>query len=149
MEASNINTTVTFDGQTVTITRRRRMGVAPQGIGTKTIPVTSITAVQWKPAGRLTSGFLQFTLPGGIERNSGRGKQVPQARNDENSILFTREQEPGFATLRDAVQNAISSPPPTHGSNLAAQLQQLADLHATGALTADEYTTAKARLINP
>jgi hypothetical protein len=149
MEASNINTTVGFDGKAVTITRRRHMGVAPQGVGTKTIPIASITAVQWKPAGRLTGGFLQFTLPGGVERNSGRGRQTAQARNDENSVLFTRAQEPAFTALRAAIQAAIASRAGSPASDLASQLQQLADLHATGALSDGEYEAAKGRLLSP
>ena len=36
------------------------------GKGEKRIPISSIKAVQWKPAGPLVNGFIQFTVPGGL-----------------------------------------------------------------------------------
>ena len=67
----------------LTITPKGLIGLASKGLkGTKTIPFTSIAAIQFKKSG-LTSGYLQFTLPGGVESRGG----VFQAANDENTFI--------------------------------------------------------------
>ena len=40
-----------------------------------------------------------------------------------------------------------SNPPPAAAPSMPDQLNQLADLHERGALTDDEFATAKARLL--
>jgi hypothetical protein len=76
IEAKGDNGQVAFDGQTVTITRKGFLARATVGKGTKSIPVGNVTAVQWKPPGALTRGFIQFTLSGGRERRSRFGQQT-------------------------------------------------------------------------
>jgi hypothetical protein len=151
MEVKGVNGTVTFDGQTVTINRKGFLARASVGKGTKSIPVLSITAVQWKPAGPLTNGFIQFTVGGGVERRSGFGKQTTDAAKDENSVVFRTKQKAEFEELRDAVQDAISNrhagaqaPQP---SSVADELAKLAELRNAGVLSPDEFEAQKARLL--
>lgn len=99
---------VSFDGSMVTISRKGLAGRVAVGKGDKRIPVRSITAVQWKPAGRLVNGFIQFTLPGGNEVRSGLGSQTSTAVGDENSVVFTRRQMPAFEEIREAVEQAMA-----------------------------------------
>jgi Domain of unknown function (DUF4429) len=80
MQVKGRNGTVTFDGQTVTIDRKGFVARTTVGKGTKSIPVHSITAVQWKPAG-MTVGFIQFTLSGGSERRSVALRQAGARRH--------------------------------------------------------------------
>ena len=35
-------------------------------------------------------------VPGGIERRSAFGRQINDAAHDENSVVFTRKQQPRF-----------------------------------------------------
>lgn len=68
----------------LTITPKGLLSLASKGLkGAKSIPFTSITAIQLKKSG-LTSGYLQFTLPGGVESRGG----VFQAASDENTFMF-------------------------------------------------------------
>jgi uncharacterized protein DUF4429 len=99
---------VSFDGVFVTITRKGFRARATVGKGEKRIPLSSIDAVQSKPAGPVTNGLIQFTVPGGNERRSGFGHQTSSAVGDENSVVFTRKQMPAFEVLRKAVEQAIA-----------------------------------------
>lgn len=152
METVGYGGTVSFDGHFVTI-RRKGLGRLVVGKGEKRIPLGSITSVQLKPAGPVMNGFIQFSLPGGLERRSSFGKQTFDASKDENSLIFTRKQQPQFEALRAEIEAAIvamSAPrvvqSPT-GTGLADQLAQLAQLRSSGALSEQEFLAAKARLL--
>lgn len=143
------NGTVTFDGTLVTIARTGFLARSTIGKGSKSIPVRQIASVQLKPAGPLMNGFIQFATPGGIERRSRFGRQAPDAVRDENSVLFTLRQQPQFEWLRATVERAIANPPATGApaADPVAQLDQLARLHAAGALTDREFADAKTNLL--
>ncbi len=148
LEVRGHNGTVRFDGITVTIARIGFLARASVGKGEKQIPLRAITAVQFKPAGPLMNGFIQFSLGGGNEARSRFGQQTGQAVNDENSVVFTRAQRDAFAGLRDTVQMAMAAlasgaGPMPPAPDPVAQLQQLAALHRSGALSDAEYAAAK------
>ncbi|XTZ18194.1 DUF4429 domain-containing protein [Micromonospora echinospora] len=148
------NGTVTFDGAFVTIARSG-MARLTIGKGDKRIPAASLTAVQWKPAGALVNGFIQFTLPGGIEQRSRAGSQTFNAAQDENSVVFTRKQQPAFEQLRHAVEQAIAQryaapqqyAPAPAASSVADELTKLGQLVQQGLLSREEYDQQKARLL--
>ncbi|MGH3501211.1 MAG: DUF4429 domain-containing protein [Nocardioidaceae bacterium] len=100
--------TVTFDTRFVTIIRRGVLARMSYGKGEKRIPVARINAVQWKPAGVVVNGFIQFTIAGGNEVRSAFGRQTIDASRDENSVIFTRKQQPAFAALRDAIDETLA-----------------------------------------
>lgn len=147
---------VTFDGIFVTILRKGFRARSVVGKGEKKIPLASITATQWKPAGAVVNGFIQFTIAGGVERRSSFGKQTTDAGSDENSVVFTRKQMPAFEKLREAIDGAIMErhlsvaalhyPPPAAASQ-ADELGKMAALHQSGVLSDDEFAAAKARLL--
>jgi hypothetical protein len=122
------------------------------GKGEKHIPVASISAVQWKPAGAFVNGFIQFTVAGGVEHRSKPGSSTTDAAKDENSVLFTKKQMREFEDLRAAVQAAITAQgatasPAAPSVDVAEQLRQLAALHNEGLLTDAEYEAKRAELI--
>jgi len=153
IEVSGHGGQVTFDGDFVTILRKGFLARATVGKGEKRIPLASITAVQWKPAGAMTNGFIQFTVPGGNETRSRFGSQTSSASQDENSVVFTKAQMPDFDKLRSAIEQAISQrnrgggPAVASAPSAADQLAQLAQLHQSGALSDTEFAAAKARLL--
>src|SRR4051794_35117774 len=77
--------------------------------GSKRIPLRAISAVQLKPPGVMTAGFIQFTISGGKEGNATSGVTM-EAAGDENSVLFVKKELEAFTSLRDAIQDAISRP---------------------------------------
>jgi hypothetical protein len=144
---------LSFDGSFVTIGRKGFLGRTGQGKGEKRIPIASINAVRWKPAGAVMNGYIALTLAGAIEQRSGFGHQTASASKDENSVVFTKQQQPEFERLRDEIETAIAShytPGPTAavaGEDPVAQLAQLAALHDAGSLTDEEFAQMKARLV--
>jgi hypothetical protein len=153
MEAEGKTGQVQFDGQYVTITRNGFLARSVVGKGEKRLHVAQIAAVQWKPAGAVVNGFIQFTVPGGNERRSRMGSQTHDATRDENSVVFTKKQQPEFEALRTALDAAIAHqhapaqvamPPAT---SVADELAKLAGLVQAGALTQEEFRQAKARLL--
>lgn len=153
IEAQGRGGQVAFDGQFVTISRKGMLGRMTSGKGDKRIPVTSITAVQWKSAGAMVNGYIQFTIPGGNEVRSRAGRQTSDAMHDENSVVFTKQQQSDFEALRTAVETAIvTAGAPAQAAapaaDTASQLSTLAELHRTGALTDDEFAQAKSQLFS-
>lgn len=70
--------TISFDGAIVTVERSGLLALSAFGRTHKRIPIGSIQAVQWHPFTGVSMGFIQFTLAGGIEQNS--GADAPPAR---------------------------------------------------------------------
>lgn len=146
---------IQFDGTYITITRKGFLARAGVGKGEKRLHIAQISGVQWKPAGGLVNGFIQFTVPGGVERRSAFGKQTTDAARDENSVVFTKAQMPAFEHLRQEIDNAIARQhqpqqpmyaPPVQ-ANPADQIGQLWALHQQGAMTLEEFQAQKARIL--
>jgi hypothetical protein len=153
MEAKGKTGRIEFDGEYVTIHRDSFLARSTVGKGQKRLHVAQITAVQWKPAGAVVNGFIQFTVPGGNERRSKFGSQTNDAAKDENSVVFTKKQEPAFEALRSAVDGAIAAQhapvqaAPAPAASMADELAKLAALVQSGAITKEEFDQAKARLL--
>jgi hypothetical protein len=148
--------TVRFDGRMITILRTGMLARASVGKGEKQIPLSQIAAVQFKPAGPLVNGFIQFTVGGGNERRSRFGSQTTDAARDENSVVFRYSQRDDFLALRDAVQAAMTAiqqgapeaPAAAPNGGIPEQIQQLSELHAAGVLTDQEFSAKKADLLS-
>ena len=97
-----------FDGKTVTIKREGIAARVTHGRGDKVLPLRQISAIQLKPVSVLTTGFIQFTVPGEYSRGRGKGTRTISAARDENSVLFLKDQEPAFTALRNAIQTALA-----------------------------------------
>jgi hypothetical protein len=100
---------VQFAGQYLTITRRGFLARTTHGKGEKRLHISQISAVQWKLAGPMVNGSIQFTVPGGNEIRGAFGSQTTSAAQDENSVLFTKQQQPEFEKLRAALDQAIAA----------------------------------------
>jgi hypothetical protein len=141
-----------FDGQYVTIRREGFLARTTIGRGEKRLHVSQITGIQWKSATAFVRGFIQFTIPGGVERRSRGGNQIRDAFNDENSLVFTKAALSDFARVRDAIDAAIArqhapaaAPAPT--VSVANELAKLATLLERGHITAAEFDAQKRRLL--
>jgi hypothetical protein len=145
--------TVVWDGDFITIKRTGFLARASVGKGEKRIPLASITAIQWKPAGAMVNGYIQFTLAGGNESRARFGSQTTDAAKDENSVVFTKKQMPGFQGLRATLEEAIahrgrpSEPSAPAAPDHLAQLKQLAELRDSGVLSEEEFAVKKAEIL--
>jgi len=143
---------VTFDGYVVTI-HRTGLSRATIGKGIKQIPLDHITGVQFKPAGPLMNGFIQFTLAGCIERQSRFGRQTYEAVTDENSVAFTRKQAPAFEEIRGRIQGAVTARlrgqygPVQSAPDVPARMQQLQRMLEDGLITPTEFDLKRKELL--
>jgi hypothetical protein len=152
IEVKGRNGQVRFDGQYVTITRKGFVARTTVGKGEKRLHIGQITAVQWKPAGWAVNGFIQFTVPGGNEQRSSFGSQTVSAVQDENSVMFTKKQQPGFERLRTAIDEAVAQqhvPQAAVSSqdSTADELAKLAALRDQGVITDADFEAGKAKVL--
>lgn len=110
--------------------------------GDKTIPYSSITAVQFKKSGLLV-GYLQLTLKGGLESRGG----VMQSQKDENTVRFTNNIN--FLEAKEIIEEKMSHSSATIVNNNGIDdLQKLADLKEKGIITDEEFSAKKKQILN-
>lgn len=139
-----------FDDK-ITITPKGFLGFMNKGLkGTKTIPFRSISAIQFKEAGVMFSGYLQFSISGGIESKGG----LLAAVKDENTFVFAKKDNNAFATeIKEYIESMLKVAPSlnaiqsTSAPSLSDELRKLAELRDSGILSEQEFQTAKSRLI--
>ncbi len=133
----------------VAITPKGILGFPNKGIkGTKEIPFQSIFAIQFKEAGAVFSGYIQFTIPGGFESRGG----ILAAAKDENTFMFAGTTNNAMAIeiktyVDSAVKKLRTSQANLSTTNLSDELQKLAALKQQGLLSDEEFQAAKKRLI--
>lgn len=144
MQAEGYTGWVRLEGERVVIRKKLLYGATK---GEKSIPIAAISAVQFKPAGGLNNGFIQFAYSGAKECTGG----VFAATKDENSVVFTGRQEAAFAALRDEVLRrqsagqAQSAAPAT--ASAADEIERFAALREKGLLTDEEFQAKKRQLL--
>jgi|ERR1700683_1890407 hypothetical protein len=79
-----------------------------------------------------------------------RAEQQGQAEDEQNERISDLEQQPPAAPAQPAAAAAAAPQPAAvaAGPSMIDQLNQLAALREQGVLTDDEFTTAKAKLLN-
>jgi hypothetical protein len=93
MDAQGRTGHIQWDGTAVTISRRSRE---------IRVPVEQISAVEWRPAGALSKGWLRLVVPGTpLPRKQRRPAEM--ARLDPYAVTFSRAQQPAFEALRRAL----------------------------------------------
>lgn len=114
--------------------------------GDKTIFISSITSIQLKKAG-LTSGYLQFSLPGGNESRGGALK----AMSDENSIAFNskknKEAEEIVNYLNNAIRQLRDSSSRGAAPSAADEIRKFKVLLDDGVITQAEFEQKKKQLL--
>lgn len=111
--------------------------------GDKSIPYTSIVAVQLKKAG-MTAGYIQLTLTGGSEAKSG----LFQSTTDENSINFHAlgKNNELFVEAKGLIERKIyEAKNPT--INSAEDLEKFAGLRDKGIISEEEYQIKKKQIL--
>jgi hypothetical protein len=97
VEVKGYTGTVVFDGQSLTIVRSGMGVVTHGGRGQIRIPLSSVTAVMWKPANPLVNGYIHFSIPGSDGRTRSRSANV---RLSQNTVSFLSSQMKEFQALR-------------------------------------------------
>src|SRR3989344_8769340 len=101
MEAQGINGKLILGKGFIEIVRKGMMSFLTQGIkGNKKIAIKQISAIQFKPAGLMTNGYIQFSFIGGKEAKGG----IFQGTMDENTIMFRKKNQPDFEKIKEEIE---------------------------------------------
>jgi hypothetical protein len=114
--------------------------------GTKTIPFSSITAVQCREASTFLCGYIQFTIHGGNESTGG----LKAAVTDENSVLFVKKYNEIALKIKGFIEAKIKvlhAPPQVSHPSFVDELKKLAILKEQGILSEAEFSAAKNKLL--
>ncbi len=111
--------------------------------GDKSIPYSSIVAVQLKRSG-LTVGYIQLTLKGGSEAKAG----LFQSTTDENSVNFFFNKNREFEEAKNTIGEKISQLHSPAQKNGLEELEKLAKLKKRGVITLEEFEAKKKQLLN-
>lgn len=147
-ELKGANGQISFDGRTVTITRKgMRAALVSGGFGAeKQLHISAITAVQYKKAG-LNLGYIQLSVPGEVVAQ--RRNKTQTLQQDENTITFYSGGNADFKALADELNAAIHAKhePVAAAPDIADQLRKLGELRDSGVLTQAEFDAKKAELL--
>ena len=135
----------------VVITRKGAMSFSTHGLaGGKTIPMSAIQSVQFKPGGAMTNGFIQFAVMGGRESQGG----LLAATRDENTVVLRMgEQTVKGEEIRDYVEKRIlelAKPQATvvmQQTSAADEIIKFKNLLDMGVITQEEFDAKKKQLL--
>lgn len=115
--------------------------------GDKTIPYSSIAAIQLKRAG-LVAGYIQLTLIGGSEAKGG----LIQSTRDENTINFhaygsnNKKFEEAKRLIEGKITNSVNGD--FSNASYLDDIEKLAKLKDKGIITEQEFKEKKKKLLN-
>ena len=142
--------TAVVDGNNIRIIKKGGVFSAQRE---KAIPIRNISSVEVKKPGTFTSGFIQFSIAGGIARDSSftfTGGAF-DAASDENSVLFINDQNFQIAVqIKQYIESesaSVSAPPQAAVVSAADEIMKLKTLVDAGILTQDEFAAKKKQLL--
>ena len=146
---TGVNGQIELTGNRIKIMRKGAMGFLTQGLkGDKEILISQISSVQYRPAGDLANGYIQFAFLGGQESKAG----LFDSAKDENSVMYNKKQQPEFDELKsriDAIRDSFAMPvaTPVTAPSQFDELEKLASLHQRGILTDAEFDAKKKEIL--
>jgi hypothetical protein len=102
--AKGVNGQLLLYKNRVRIERKGVLSFLTQGLkGQKDVFIKQISSIQFKPAGLLTNGYIQFAFLGGTENKGG----LFNATQDENTIMFNKGQQKVFEEIKEMLNNQL------------------------------------------
>jgi len=142
--------TLELRGDTITIKKRGWANALASGMnGARTIQISTITAIQMKPAGMMM-GYILFSYAGSKPFMGG----MWEATQDPDAFLFGKDLNGQVAEfkaqvekkMRESKQPAPASPNNSSGT-LTDELRKLAEFRQQGILSQEEFEAAKKKLL--
>jgi hypothetical protein len=132
----------------IRIKRKGGMAFLLHGLkGDKEVFLNQISSIQLKKAGFLFNGYIQFAFLGGKEAKGG----LFQATSDENTIMFTKDNQQDFIEIKNAIeeqifqfQNQDKNDKTSLGIN---DLKKLAKLRDEGIITEEDFQAKKRQIL--
>jgi hypothetical protein len=145
LRARGVNSEVELLEGVVRIRRRSVFGFFAQaGKFEKDILISEMSSIQFKKAGILADGYIQFTFA--HAGSSG----TADLRRDENTVIFHGGQQKAFEALRQALEESIASRRRGSGSRASTdldELEKLASLRDKGVLSEEEFSRKKRQIL--
>jgi ribosomal protein L7/L12 len=143
--------TLELRGDTITIKKRGWANALASGMnGARTIQVSTITAIQMKPAGMMM-GYILFSYAGSKPFMGG----MWEATQDPDAFLFGKNLNGQVAEFKTQVEKKMReskqpAPAPANNSSgtLTDELRKLAEFKNQGILSQAEFETAKKKLFS-
>ena len=149
MTISSKQDTLELQGDSITIRKRGWANALASGMnGDRTIQISSLTAVQMKPAGMITLGYILFSYAGSKPFMGG----LWEATQDPDAFLFTNDLKGQVADFKAKVEQKmreLKQPAPAKNSSgsLTDELRKLAEFKQQGILSQAEFDAAKKKLL--
>lgn len=132
----------------VIVKRKGALAKMTQGFfkGDKTIYIKQITGIQVKMGATFINGYIQFTVPGGIESKKG----ITDATRDENTVIFNKKNNDTVIQIKAKIEELKQSQSGQTISQLsnADEIKKYKELLDQGILTNEEFTVKKKQLLN-
>ena len=133
----------------IRIVRRGGLAILAHGLkGDKEIFINQISSIQFRKAGALTNGYIQFAFIGGSEAKGG----MLQATTDENTVFFNQKNEDDFSAIKHMIEDRIHQLKKMDridykkGLSLD-DLEKLAELKEKGIITEEEFQIKKRQIL--
>ncbi|HUW38091.1 MAG TPA: SHOCT domain-containing protein [Rhodocyclaceae bacterium] len=148
MKIESVKDELELTDDSVIIRKRGVANTLAAGLnGDRAIPISTITAIQLKLGGWMP-GYILFSYAGSKPFNGG----LIDATQDPDAFIFNKALNGEIQSFKEKVELAMraSKQPNSSGSasqSLSDELRKLVALKDEGALTQDEFTAAKKRLL--
>ena len=151
LTGSSFGDTINIYEDSIELVQTGLLSKAAKGLkGSKTVPFESITAIQYREGNNLTNGYVQISIKGYEESKKG----LFDATKDENSIIFQKKNNEIFKKIADLIEEKIkefsskASNKITSHISISEEIEKLNNLFKSGAISEEEFTKAKDKLIS-
>jgi len=130
--------------------KKGMMGVLMAGGAEQTIRVRDIRAVEFKNAGSVINGYIQFSTGSSAKSGGGGILAVVDAGDEPNTVHFAKKAQDDFDTLKDKVEEMMDSLD-NQGSvtapTSADELKKYGDLLKEGLISQEEFDQKKKEIL--
>ena len=118
----------------------KRKNIKASFSGDKTIYLNQITGIEFKKAGRVYAGYIQFTLPGSISSKNG----ISGAVHNENSVVFNKKYNDVAEEIKSKIEALIKNQSNSNDPDTLRKYKQLLD---EGIITQKEFEAKKKEIL--
>jgi len=147
-ELKGVNGQLELYEDRIIIRRKGFLSKMTQGFfkGEKTIYINQITAIQVRPGTLLTNGYIQITVPGGLESKKG----LFDAVEDENTVMFVKKDNELVYQIKAKIEELMSRQHTGYTTNQissADEIRKYRELLDEGIITKEEFEQKKKQLL--
>jgi len=132
----------------IIIKRKGTLAKMTQGFfkGDKTLYINQITGIQIRQGGNFINGYIQFTVPGGIENKKG----IADATQDENTVMFAKKYNVLVSEIKEKIEEMQQASVGQIVNQLSSadEIKKYKELLDTGVITDIEFNVKKKQLLN-